>query len=113
MPAKTVAPRGVQGGVGLNPPCGGACFRIDFAVPGGGVRRNKAGTRSNTIAFCTPHCKYGRVSSPCSQHVCNYCMTNRVICKLRRFLSKTHSADLSLNLNFMQVTEKWSEHELT
>lgn len=30
-------PLGVQGAVGLNPRCGGACFRIDFAAFGGGI----------------------------------------------------------------------------
>lgn len=38
MPGRTVAPGGAGGGgVGLNPRCGGACFRIDFAASGGGA----------------------------------------------------------------------------
>lgn len=53
MPAKVVAPGGARG-VGLNPLCGGACFRIDFAASGGGAAvgysRNKETARSNTIA---------------------------------------------------------------
>lgn len=36
MPGSTATPGGA-GGVGLNPRCGGACFRIDFAASGGGA----------------------------------------------------------------------------